>query len=147
MPSTSKSLIVFILLLCVLLHQFNWIVTDHDYQIWDYQLKECLKSYLVPAFITKAEKQYLSTRDIDDGLPLIAIKYINTDVKCLMLNYDNKKNGLLTLENYHLELWNDVNILEKHFDPFPSFINNINRFSVSSDRQLLSIIPGRVSRS
>lgn len=142
MPNTSESINALILLL-YLFHPFNLITTDRDCQIWDLQLRQCVKSLVVPAFIVEEEKQYLPTMDIDHGLPLTAINYINSNVECLILSYGTHygrwKGGLLLLENYDLKLWEDGNKLQNNFHPFPSFIVTIYDLNVSNDQQLISI--------
>lgn len=88
----------------------------------------------------------MPTTDVDDGLQLTSVNYLNDSIACLVLSYS--WNGiLLVLENYDLNLWYDQHKLEKNFHPLPSFINSHPiHIAVSDDQQLISIRTGYVSR-
>lgn len=89
----------------------------------------------------KRGKQFLTTTNIDNGLSLASVHYVNSNAEYLILNYE-RKGGLLMLENYDLKLWDDIHTLENNFHPFPLFINS-NHYdidiAVSNDQQFVSI--------
>ena len=118
--------------------QFN-----HLCQIWDLESWQCVKSLQVPAYIIKAGKQFLPAIDNSDFIGLSSVHHINSDIECLILDYDGK-GGLLTLENYDLQLWYDQDKLKKNFFPFPSLkiiedLFSVADIAVSDNQQFIAI--------
>ena len=142
MPNTCKyrlvhQIIVRYILLSIYL--FNHIGSLFLYQIWNWQLSECLKSVLLPSFIVKRENQYLPTMNIDEGSPLSSVFYINSNDECLVLNYGKSLRGLLMLKNYNLKLWYGESVVQNNMHPFPSFLDRIKDVSISSNQQLIAV--------
>ena len=143
MPNTSKSLIVN----TVSQHYPYSIYFIYDCQIWELKSWKCLKSLQVPALIVPTGKQFLPTNNIDDGLPIESVTYVNSSVESLVLSY-HCKSGLLMLENYDLKSWYDEDILQNNFRHFPSFITSLDgpNIAVSDDQQFLSMRSDDVSQ-
>ena len=143
MPNTCKyrlvhQVIVRYILLSIYI--FNHIGSLFLCQIWNWQLSECLKSILVPAYIVKRENQYLPTMNIDEGSHLSSVLYINSNDECLVLNYHEKSLcGLLMLKNYNLKLWYGESAVQNNIHPFPSFLDPIEDVSISSNQQLIAV--------